>query len=183
LEEEIMDHQTFAQLLGNYGEFIGAIAVVATLGYLALQIRQNTKSMDENRKAVVAQSARDIDLYLARFHLELAKDPELKRIALASLEEEIDNGDRGRVEEYETFCLAQALMQALQASYRHSELEVSQEHQQQYHLGIAKGQMHFPAWRHFWETQRHQLLLEPGFMKAVDDYSGPVAGGWRGGSR
>jgi len=37
-----MDHQAFAQLLGNYGEFVGAIAVVATLGYLALQVRQNT---------------------------------------------------------------------------------------------------------------------------------------------
>jgi len=40
-----MDHQEFAQLLGNYGEFFGAIAVVATLGYLAIQIRQNTNSM------------------------------------------------------------------------------------------------------------------------------------------
>lgn len=37
-----MDHQAFAQLLGNYGEFIGAFAVVATLAYLAIQIRQNT---------------------------------------------------------------------------------------------------------------------------------------------
>ena len=36
-----MDHQAFAQLLGNYGEFVGAIAVVATLGYLAVQIRQS----------------------------------------------------------------------------------------------------------------------------------------------
>ena len=33
-----------AQLLGNFGEFFGAIAVVATLGYLAIQIRQNTRS-------------------------------------------------------------------------------------------------------------------------------------------
>jgi len=45
-----MDHQEFAQLLGNYGEFVGAIAVVATLGYLALQIRQNT--MAERRTAL-----------------------------------------------------------------------------------------------------------------------------------
>ena len=37
-----MDHQIFAQLLGNYGEFVGAIAVVVTLVYLARQIRQNT---------------------------------------------------------------------------------------------------------------------------------------------
>jgi hypothetical protein len=37
-----MDHLTFAQLLGNYGEFVGAIAVVATLGYLATQVRHST---------------------------------------------------------------------------------------------------------------------------------------------
>lgn len=36
-----MDHQTFAQLLGNYGEFFGSIAVFATLAYLAVQVRQN----------------------------------------------------------------------------------------------------------------------------------------------
>ena len=29
-----MDHLTFAQLLGSYGEFVGAVAVVATLIYL-----------------------------------------------------------------------------------------------------------------------------------------------------
>ncbi len=28
-----------AQLLGNFGEFVGAIGVVATLAYLAVQVR------------------------------------------------------------------------------------------------------------------------------------------------
>ena len=40
-----MDHQAFAQMLGSYGEFVGAIAVVITLGYLAVQIRQNTAAL------------------------------------------------------------------------------------------------------------------------------------------
>ena len=40
-----MDHQAVAQLLGNYGEFVGAIGVVATLVYLAVQIRQNSKQI------------------------------------------------------------------------------------------------------------------------------------------
>lgn len=44
-----MDHQAFAQLLGNYGEFVGAIAVVATLLYLARQIRQNTTATQSAR--------------------------------------------------------------------------------------------------------------------------------------
>ena len=46
-----MDHLTFAQLLGNYGEFVGAIAVVVTLFYLALQIKQNTHAITESRIA------------------------------------------------------------------------------------------------------------------------------------
>jgi hypothetical protein len=43
-----MDHLTFAQLLGNYGEFIGAIGVVVTLMYRAFQIRQNTTSINDS---------------------------------------------------------------------------------------------------------------------------------------
>ena len=34
-----------SQLLGNFGEFVGAIAVVATLFYLTLQIRKNTEAI------------------------------------------------------------------------------------------------------------------------------------------
>jgi hypothetical protein len=35
----------FSQLLGNYGEFVGAIAIVVTLIYLAVQLKQNTASV------------------------------------------------------------------------------------------------------------------------------------------
>ncbi len=38
-----MDIQATAQLLGNFGEFFGAIAVLATLVYLVIQIKQNNK--------------------------------------------------------------------------------------------------------------------------------------------
>jgi hypothetical protein len=33
------------ELLGNIGEFLGAIGVVVTLGYLVVQIRQNTRML------------------------------------------------------------------------------------------------------------------------------------------
>lgn len=50
-----MDHQAIAQLLGNYGEFIGAIAVVATLAYLAIQVRHSRDSLDANTRSIQAQ--------------------------------------------------------------------------------------------------------------------------------
>ena len=48
---------------GNFGEFLGAIAVVATLFYLALQVRHtkeateaNTRSLEEGHKYAMAQA-------------------------------------------------------------------------------------------------------------------------------
>ena len=68
-----MDHQAFAQLLGNYGEFVGAIAVVITLGYLAVQIRQGTTTT----RAVARQTL--IDGWAAT-QGQFQTNPELLRI-------------------------------------------------------------------------------------------------------
>ena len=68
-----MDHLTFAQLLGNYGEFVGAIAVVATLVYLTTQIRQNTRSINSNNNNNVMTGFNQINVVLA-------SDPEAARI-------------------------------------------------------------------------------------------------------
>ena len=54
-----MEHQAFAQLLGNYGEFVGAIAVVITLVYLAVQIRQNTESLRLSSELALCKQTSD----------------------------------------------------------------------------------------------------------------------------
>jgi hypothetical protein len=68
-----MDHQAFAQLLGNYGEFVGSIGVLATLAYLAVQIRQNTR-------ATLAASHLAITDSLNQGNLAVAQDAELAQI-------------------------------------------------------------------------------------------------------
>ncbi len=42
--------------LGALGEFLGSIGVIATLVYLAVQIRQNTQSMDESMRFAKANA-------------------------------------------------------------------------------------------------------------------------------
>jgi len=44
------------QDLGSIGELISAVAVVISLVYLASQIRQNTRQIDENTKAAMADA-------------------------------------------------------------------------------------------------------------------------------
>ena len=56
-----MDHQVFAQLLGNYGEFVGAVAVMFTLGYLAIQIRQSNKISLFNATRELVESSNEVN--------------------------------------------------------------------------------------------------------------------------
>ena len=42
--------------LGALGEFLGSIGVIATLIYLAVQIRQNTHSLDESRRLAMTHA-------------------------------------------------------------------------------------------------------------------------------
>ena len=68
-----MDHQAFAQLLGNYGEFVGAIAVVLTLIYLAIQVRQNTRWMKAAVRHQLSSLTQELLLGYAEHSALLAK--------------------------------------------------------------------------------------------------------------
>ena len=59
-----MDLMSTAQLLGNFGEFFGAIAVVVTLGYLVVQIRQNTNATRASTSFAVNESLTDLNAAL-----------------------------------------------------------------------------------------------------------------------
>ena len=92
-----MDHQTFAELLGNYGEFISAIAVVATLIYLAAQVRQgkaateaNTQALEESRRLALAQTYQARAEVLDSRLTQMATTGELATYLFQSLSGEID---------------------------------------------------------------------------------------------
>lgn len=52
-----MDLMSTTQLMGNVGEFVGAIGVVVTLGYLVIQIRQNNRMLNSNLYGSWVQTA------------------------------------------------------------------------------------------------------------------------------
>jgi hypothetical protein len=66
--------------LGNIGDFVGGVAVVFTLIYLALQVRQNSAIVRANARAQTNQA-------LSEFRQFIASDPNTLRIHHASAEE------------------------------------------------------------------------------------------------
>ena len=83
-----MNLMDIAQLLGNFGEFVGAIAVVVTLAYLAMQVKHskeavtaNTKSLDESRKLALANAYQARADMATRYHLHRAASGDLAEAA------------------------------------------------------------------------------------------------------
>ena len=71
-----MDIVTTSQILGNVGEFIGAIAVVVTLAYLAVQVRHSKEATDTNTRTIRANVAKEVYVGWSKFCLELSRHPD-----------------------------------------------------------------------------------------------------------
>jgi len=86
------------QDLGNLGEFVGAIAVVATLVYLALNIRQNTAHLSQNTRAVQLSALQADGESTNRVRELLILNPELSDLYLKGLRgySELELSDRLR---------------------------------------------------------------------------------------
>lgn len=92
-----MDHQAFAQLLGNYGEFVGAIAVVATLVFVGIEVRQSRLVMSENNELSKLASLDESRRGFSAWRSMLASDPVMSSLWRAGLAgEELDDDQKFR---------------------------------------------------------------------------------------
>ena len=66
--------------LGNIGEFVGAIGVVASLVYLALQIRHSSQQLSQNTNSILGSVELDTTRLHSNWLLSVAQNPELGRI-------------------------------------------------------------------------------------------------------
>jgi hypothetical protein len=78
--------------LGNIGEFVAAVGVILSLVYLAVQIRQNTRSIRASMYQSLVESIVD-------FNSACAQDPELARSYVEGMEnlDDLSEVDRTRV--------------------------------------------------------------------------------------
>ena len=75
-----MDLASTIQILGNLGEFIGSIAVLITLLYLTVQVRQSKDLLEENRKLALSQVYQGRADVRTAIHREIATSAELSEL-------------------------------------------------------------------------------------------------------
>ena len=84
--------------LGNIGEFVAAVAVVISLVYLAIQIRQNTGQIRQNTAAVGNASYHQAIEQSWLVNLKVADDPEVARIMRAGYRDMKELNDDERMQ-------------------------------------------------------------------------------------
>ena len=67
------------EAMGAIGEVVGAIAVVLTLAYLAIQVRQNSNALDQQNKVEKAKTVQDrVELVMRYMQLQITSSENLK---------------------------------------------------------------------------------------------------------
>ena len=156
-----MDLMSTAQLLGNFGEFVGAAAVVITLIYLTLQLRQNTNAIKSSSWQAIQDSEQ-------RFDELLTRDPKLAEVWLRGNERGLDSFDDAT--ERFLFHLIGKQM-----------IDLFQTHHYQYQSGLVEDEL-WGTWVSQYDEQLTNSLgfrdmvriryphLRPSFRKFVDEH-------------
>ena len=82
-----MDLMSTAQLLGNLGEFLGAIVVLISLIYLAVQVRRNTQQLESNEQALLRTESTAQHQQWSGWRKMQINDPQLIAVWLKGLKD------------------------------------------------------------------------------------------------
>lgn len=145
-------------------EVVGVIAIVITLIYLVRETRKNSEAID-------ATSSREAFHQISDWHLEMARDPELKRIVLKSVSTE--PSEFTGEEWFEFRLLAISLFHIYQSHFVHRSLNVGSAELSEIHIRYAQSIVaSWPAWKRFWDEEVANGTFLEGFVVAVNQSDG-----------
>lgn len=144
------------EIVGTISELMAAIAVIITLGYVAVQIRQNTSAL----RSAATQGAHD---QTASMYDLLASDAELNDIFVRGLEEP---ETLGRVETGRFYALLLGVMFRIQNWYLQAEAQALDHEQFAGWCRVLRQISGMPGFLAFWESRKH--LFTPSFVKYLE---------------
>jgi len=142
--------------IGAIGEMIGAVAVVATLIYLAAQIRQNTNATQATSRETVSQYT--IDLLL-----QLSRDDDTVVFWRSALTDPTDLDPSAR---FRRDMIAYAVAEGWEMAYMQWRRGVLSDRDWEKWDRIIASYMVLPEFREFWETS--SINLGADFRAYVD---------------
>lgn len=153
-----MDLMSIAQLLGNIGEFVGAVAVVVTLAYLAVQVRYSREATEANTKSLRSVARFESGRYWSEETIRMALSPDMASIVAAGFEDASQLGDNDR-ERLVAWFLQHVLMKD---TLYHQYLDgIFPEEAWKAHEQVTIGAIQTDAWCRVWDA---------GFMPVSEEF-------------
>ena len=155
-----------AQVLGNVGEFVGAIAVVATLLYLAVQLKHGKEALDANTRTAKGSLSYQAARNRAESNARWIENPEL--LDLTSKAAQSEPLQFTHAEERRLSIANRMIMEGLDADcylYRHGLLD---EEFWQIRLELTKRRLARPYLADWWERERVTSNYSPTFLEELD---------------
>ena len=146
------------QDLGNIGEFVGAVGVVASLIYLALQIRQNSKLLR-------ASTMQDMTSGAAMFVSSIAQDAETAGLLIRGMANYDSLSPEQRTQF--AFLLFHNFSQIQHSHYLHSERLLPDQAWESV-VAIARFYFAAPGVRTWWRTGGSSLMVRD-FAQFLDE--------------
>jgi hypothetical protein len=144
------------QDLGSIGEIVGAIATVATLLYLAVQIRHNTRESQAASRNSVSQT------FINLLH-HISGDSEVARIARRGFiqPDSLDDDETLRFD-----CIVMAIFQNLEDAFAQWQRDVLTNADWEKWVVLLKQYMAQPGVRQYWS--RGSTAFNPAFRRYVE---------------
>ena len=150
--------------LAALGELVGGLGVIATLLFLALEVRSNSRILRANAKTAGMES-------FANYNEMIATDPFVAPIIQAML-----RGEGARLDEVERFrftAVVRALIQRMEAQYfQYVEGLVDEAYWTQRRVWL-KGFLENPALQEWWELEARSAQVTEEFVRHIN--STPMA--------
>ena len=144
------------EALGAIGEIVGAVAVIATLGYLALQIRQNTRLLKATALSATA------DAYLS-FNRLLGSNPASAHVFQVGLE---DFPSLSEAEQRQFLNLLRVAFTSYQHVHQLHEKGLLDDDVWEQFVRAATGLLVLPHVRAWWEARKD--IFTPQFALALE---------------
>ena len=161
------------EAIGSIGELIGALAVLATLVYLARQIRQHNREMENQVKSVDLASFNAIDESFSRFRSLIAADGQLAELWRRAKEDYLslapDERERADALIWEWFMIYQNMNHRVSEISSRNPVPVHTEDDEDYLKLATRLELDHAGLRQWWEAGNSQRFF-PVFRAMVNDF-------------
>ncbi len=159
------------ETLASIGEFLGGFAILLSLLYLVINLRQNTSQLKENAKTLKRAEMRGSWEQHDRFRIATL-DRDLAQLFINGLsgKEELDPADGHRFSNLMTM-----MTYSIENNWEISKQGLDEDGDVYERIGPAVANLYnSPGGRRWWE--RSKRVFKPGFVKSIDENIDVVSG-------